>query len=143
VSLEKITIHEHCRMEEGRAKERMPAQRYSSTRKSMHPPVCSPRIEVDDRAPDDGEIGLGGDPRELTFEPLRHRNVVGIESGHIAADGPIQPAVQRRSEAHVLLVAEYDESVVVEASSTTMSSRSVSDCARTLAIASRRKRASS
>ena len=73
-------------MEEGRAEQRVPAQRDRSARHEVRPtqlPICHRDRRCRRRRP--RARGFAFDPRELALEPLGKRNVVRIEPRNVAA----------------------------------------------------------
>ena len=72
------------------------------------------RIEVPDARPDDPELRLCLHPRQLALEPLGGGNVVRVQSRDVAAGRLVERPVEGRGEPGLLLIAENDQTVVVQ-----------------------------
>jgi hypothetical protein len=92
--VERFSIDEHGWVEERGAEESVPAQGDTSRGKSVGAAALSLSIEVDHRAPDDGDSRLGADPGQLALEPLGGRDVVVVEPRDVAPGRNVEAAVQ-------------------------------------------------
>ncbi len=92
VALEELAVDEHCRMEEGRAEQRMPAQGARPVWHEVHPTQLPIGIDVPDARPDDPELRLCLHPRQLALEPLgraqRRPRPVARRSGRSPGPAP-------------------------------------------------------
>ena len=70
--------------------------------------------ELEHGASDDCDAGVGAQVRELLLEPVRQRDVVGVEPRDVRAAGEIQRAVERAGEPQRVVVANDHEPRIVE-----------------------------
>lgn len=110
----RFAVGQHGRVEERRAEEGMPSDRGLRLRHAVKATARTVRVEVAHGAADDRDAAV---PRasELSFETLRQRDVVGVETSDVAAVALVQTAVQRRGEAALLVVAQDPDPAVLDA----------------------------
>ena len=114
VLLEHRAVEEHRRVEERRAEERRPADLRAPARHEVERPGAIGLRQLEHGASDHGDARVSAQVCELPLEPVRQRDVVGIEPRDVGAPGAIQRTIQRPGETLRVLVANDDEPRIVE-----------------------------
>ena len=137
-------------MEERGAEERKPTHRAGPDRIAMQRPELPARVEIEDAAADHGDGRSRGDPCDLRSSRSRQRDVVRVEPGDVAPGASSRPrfsdaaspscsSLRSTTSRGSPTPAEQTPGVSsVDASSTTISSRSSTVCRSTLSTAAAR-----
>ncbi len=114
VLLQDRAVDEHRRVEEGRAEEGCEPHFRAPGRHDVERADAIALVDLEHGAPDHREIGIGPEVRELPLEAIREGDVVGVEPGDVAPSRSVEGGVQGAGEALRLVVADDDETGVVE-----------------------------